>query len=234
MGVSVEMCKLKLWRKIWPLSGVVIFSLIFLGGVSGCARPQRVEPVVQESLADILERAYPNAQNRFALGPFGGEMGIENLVEFDLKGNTNRKIHVIGRDFLQMEDEHTRLLTFLSNKANHRQFMSRIAFPHHNPWIDPVQAEAVYFECLNGKIPAIRLQLKQEERWKSGYLILLPYVLRHPWLQYRMIWLLATGDEKNTQEILQAIAKRPELTKNLLIPSHDSVNQALFGNPCRP
>jgi hypothetical protein len=228
------MCKLKFWQKTWPLSGIIIFALFLGTFLAGCARPQRVDPVVKESLAHTLEQAYPDAQNKFALGPFGGEMGIENLVEFDLpEGSTNRKIHLIGRDFLQTEDEHTRLLTFLNQKGNHPQFLAKLAFPHHTPWIDSIQAEAVHIACLNGKIPTIRLQLRQGEQWQSGWLVMLPYVLQHPWLQYRMVWLLAIGDERTAQDILQDIANLPAITQNLLIPNHDSVNQTFFGNPCR-
>jgi hypothetical protein len=228
------MCKVNpFWRKMGPLSGVIIFALFFGGCFAGCEKPQRVDPLVRESLAHTLEQAYPNAQGKFVLGPFGGEIGIDNLVEFDLPaGNANRKIHLIGRDFLQTEDEHTRLLTFLTEKINKPSFLATLAFPHHNPRIDSVQAETIDIVCLNGRIPAMRLHLRQGEEWRSGWLTMLPYVLHHPWLQYRMIWLLAVGDEEPAQDLLQAIANLPALQKHALIPSHDSVNFVLFGNPC--
>lgn len=223
-------------QKSCCIIGALVTSLLLGMIFGGCTKPKHVEPVVQQSLAKTLEQAYPNAQHIFGLGPFGGEMGIENLIEFDLSvgKNTNEKIHLIGRDFLQTEAEHTRLLEFLSQKANHQQFLSSIAFPHHNPWIDPVQAEAVHITCLNQKIPAIQLQFMQASKWQSGWLLMLPYVLKHPWLQYRLIWLLVIGNEEPANRVLLNITNLPALTQNLLPPDHDSVNHVFFGNPCHP
>jgi hypothetical protein len=196
-------------------------------------KPERVQPVISQSLTSVLEAAYPSATNLFAMGPWGGEMGVENLVEFDL-GSGKNSVHVIGRDFLQTETEHTRLLTFLKSRGNQASFLSNMAFPHHNVWIDPVQAMKVHTTCLHQDIPAMQMTLTGDSHYRIAWLALLPYRLEHPRWQHRLVWLLALGNGPTSAMVVSSLSQLPALNKNPEPFAKEPVIYQLFGRTCQP
>jgi hypothetical protein len=231
VGLCVDDNVSKQYIPSWRKSGQILLGLAVLlfVGMNFANKPARIQPAVQESLVKTLDKSFPKAGNMMALGPFGGEMGAENLVEFDLDDGT----HVVARDFLQTRVEHGRLLEFLSQKADRLSLLSALVFPHRNIGIDPVKIEVVQSVCLN-QIPALQLHLMQESKWQNAWMMFVPYYLQHPKYTYRLMTVLVTGDKSVAQNTFSQFLKPPALTTNRISFRMDKVNQAFVENPCRP
>lgn len=218
-------------RRSCYLSQLLILLLAVLPVLSGClSKPSRVHPVVSQSLSTNIQAAHPNAEIFFALGPFGGELGAETLTEAHLDGD----VLLTGREFLQQKADEKRLLSFLSHPSRHSSFLTTLAFPHHNPQFDTVQAQKTGLECLNGNLPAMRLCLKQDSPCQNAWLTVLSYPLQHPALAKRLIWLIAAGPEDKAKTTLTQLASQPSLQKGLLAFETDPLHHALLKDACQP
>jgi hypothetical protein len=215
----------------WQTLGQILLGLAMLlfVGMNFADKPKRIQPPVEQSLVKVLEKTFPKAQNLSALGPFGGEMGIENLVEFDLENGT----HVVGRDFLQTGIEQSRFLEFLYRQSDYVPFLSAFVFPHRNIGIDPVQLEVVQSVCLS-QIPVLQLHVMQESKWQNAWMILVPYFIEDPKYSYRLISLMVTGDKLVAQNTFSQFLKSPVLTARRIPFQVAKAQQMLMGRPCEP
>lgn len=215
----------------WQKCGQIVLGLAVLlfVGFNFADKPKRIQPPVQESLVKTLEKAFPQAKNMSTLGPFGGEMGVENLVEFDLEDGT----HVVGRDFLQTSVEQNRLFEFLAQQPDRLPFLAALIFPHRNIGIDPVQVEVVQSVCLN-QIPVIQLHLMEESKWQNAWMVMLPYSLENPKYHYRLITLLVISDQPIAQNTFSQFLNSPALASKRIPFQMDRANQVLLGSPCKP